>query len=94
MYLSRGSATMDVITGLISVIALDPGNVEDLVGERSNDFVGGGDICVRWQLLEDLGDVKPWVAMDQVEQRSVEHAVGELPGLVGEGGVPVVMICL
>lgn len=94
MCLLFGSAAINLMTSLIDAVALDPGDVEDLVGDWSDDLVGSGGICVCRQLLEGLGDVEPWITMDQTDQCGVKHATSKLPGFFGEGHIPVIVIFL
>lgn len=77
---------MDMMTGSVGAVTLGPGNLEDPV---SNGVVG-----VHRQLLEGLGDVKARIVVDEADHRGVEHVTSELPGLIGEGSVPVFVICL
>ena len=41
-----GSAGVNIVTSLISAVTLDPGDIEDLVSDGSDDLGGDGDVCV------------------------------------------------
>ena len=62
-----GSAGVNIVTSLISAVALDSGNVEGLVNDARDDLIGNRYIYVYRQLLEGLGDIEPWIAVDQTD---------------------------
>jgi hypothetical protein len=75
---------MDMTTSLILAIALDPGNLEDLVGKRSSDLVGGGNVGVLRQLPEDPREIKARIAMSNFEQHPIYNFARKLPGFIGK----------
>jgi hypothetical protein len=58
---------MDVTANSVSMIVLDSGDLENLVGKRGSDLVDGSNVGARWQPPEDPGEIKAGIAMSNFE---------------------------
>ena len=82
MYLLHDSTMMDIMISLISTTTLNPGNLEDFVGNRSADLMDMGAINGPRQPPRDSGEIKVGIAISKVEQHCVENVACKLPGFV------------
>ena len=94
MYLEHDSTMVDVAASSVSPVALDPGDLDNLVGKRGSDLVGSDDVCAIWKPPKDPGEIEARIAMSDLEQHPVHDFTHKLSGLISKRSRPVLVVRL